>query len=383
MKPKMKNNFRIAWICGAAAIILAGIALFFLMDRKDEDKLNLVIGTYGENAYLYSFDTQDVEFKLKAKAEVKNPSYAIAENNIFTVSENGAESGISSFVPYSGMKDGNTYQPVSFRSETGADPCFMAPYEYAGKKFMLTADYNGGSISIFTVENGKLSERFQQLTFKGNGPVSSRQEASHIHQIRVLPKYYDYIVAPDLGADMIHVIKNMPDDDEAFFASVKQIRCPAGSGPRHIDFSPDHKRMYCLTELSGEVLVYDITNINNNPEFIFLQKIQADQVNAGGSADIHVHPSGKWLYTSHRLDNDGIAIFKIMDDGRLEKIGYCRTARHPRNFMITPDGRFLLAACRDDKMVQVFAIEEDGSLTLSPTVLQFDTDMPSSITLAR
>ena len=49
--------------------------------------------------------------------------------------------------------------------------------------------------------------------------------------------------------------------------------------------------------------------------------------------------------------------------------------------MITPDGKHLLVACRDDKVIQVFAIEKDGSLTLKPSVLRFDSDMPSSVTL--
>lgn len=75
-----------------------------------------------------------------------------------------------------------------------------------------------------------------------------------------------------------------------------------------------------------------------------------------------------------------IAIFRTNDDGTLEKIGYTRTARHPRNFMITQDGRHLLVACRDDQVIQTFAIGKDGSLTLLPQVLRFENDKPSSIT---
>ena len=49
--------------------------------------------------------------------------------------------------------------------------------------------------------------------------------------------------------------------------------------------------------------------------------------------------------------------------------------------MITPDGEFLMVACRDDRVIQVFNIGKDGSLTLIPSALTFDTDLPSSITL--
>lgn len=157
------------------------------------------------------------------------------------------------------------------------------------------------------------------------------------------------------------------------------IPCPPGSGPRHMEFSKDGKFMYCIAELSGEVLVYEISEQDRVPTFCLVQQILADEVNAGGSADIHIHPSGKWLYTSHRLDNDGIAIFEILQEGTLAKTGYARTARHPRNFMITANGHHLLVACRDDKVIQVFSIGPDGCLALQPARLHFDTDMPSSI----
>ena len=126
---------------------------------------------------------------------------------------------------------------------------------------------------------------------------------------------------------------------------------------------------------------YKVTYAEDVPEFTLLQRIQADEVNAGGSADVHLHPSGQYLYTSHRLDNDGISIFRILEDGTLEKTGYARTGRHPRNFLITPDGKLLLVACMNDHLVQVFRIETDGALTLTPSVLRFENDRPSCLKL--
>jgi 6-phosphogluconolactonase (cycloisomerase 2 family) len=104
------------------------------------------------------------------------------------------------------------------------------------------------------------------------------------------------ILASDLGADVIRQIRF----EDGVLVHVADLECPSGSGPRHMEFNEAGDRLYCICELSGEVLVYDV------PAFTLLQRIQADEVNAGGSADIHMHPSGKYLYTSHRLDNDGI-----------------------------------------------------------------------------
>ena len=240
---------------------------------------------------------------------------------------------------------------------------------------ILTADYSGGSVTVFPLAEGILGDSVQRLEFQGEGPIEGRQESSHIHQLKTIPQT-DWILASDLGADKIRLLRF----ENNSLIHKADIECPVGSGPRHMEFSKDNKTLYCICELSGNVLAYSI-NINDIPEFTLIQEIQADEVNAGGSADVHLHPSGQYLYTSHRLDNDGISIFKTLADGTLEKIGYARTGRHPRNFMITPDGKLLLVACMNDHLVQVFAIEDDGTLTLTPSVLRFENDRPSSLTI--
>jgi len=63
------------------------------------------------------------------------------------------------------------------------------------------------------------------------------------------------------------------------------------------------------------------------------------------------------------LKADGIAIFTVNpDDGKLTKIGYQPTGLHPRNFAITPNGKYLLVACRDDNKIQVFSIDSKTGL---------------------
>ena len=240
-------------------------------------------------------------------------------------------------------------------------------------------------MSVFPIRNGQIGELVEQIRFEGRGPVEGRQESSHIHQLKAVPNAEGYILASDLGADVIRLLKTRKIEGTADkpgtlkLEHVKDIECPAGSGPRHMEFSADGKMLYCIAELSGEVLAYKVRQ-GRKPAFKLVQRIQADEANAGGSADIHMHPSGQWLYTSHRLENDGISIFKVLEDGKLEKIGYAHTGRHPRNFMITPDGKILVVACRDDRSLQVFRIELDGTLTQTPSTLTFSEDMPSSVT---
>lgn len=74
-------------------------------------------------------------------------------------------------------------------------------------------------------------------------------------------------------------------------------------------------------------------------------------------------PDGQYLYVSSRLQNDGIAIFKVTEDGLIEKSGYQTTGDHPRHFAISQDGRQLVSAARDGNVLEIFDIcPADGSL---------------------
>lgn len=87
-----------------------------------------------------------------------------------------------------------------------------------------------------------------------------------------------------------------------------------------------------------------------------IQSVVSDTLGARGSADIHLSPDGRYLYSSNRLEGDGIAIFEVKpDDGTLCRVGFQATESHPRNFNISPNGKYLLVACRDGNVIQIFA----------------------------
>ena len=107
-----------------------------------------------------------------------------------------------------------------------------------------------------------------------------------------------------------------------------------------------------------------------------LQYIKADTLSAQGSADIHVSPDGRYVYASNRLKGDGIAIFEVdTEDGTLNRVGYQPTGIHPRNFVITPNGSFLLVACRDTNEIQIFARDADTGM-LTDTGKRIKTEKP-------
>ncbi len=338
--------------------------------ETDGRELFLLAGTYtsGEGSkgiYLYRFDADTGSSDSVGMVEVDNPSYLTLspdERFIYAVSEEGeANSAVHafSFDKRIGRMELLNSQPVNSGS-----PCYIT-VDSKGTN-VHTANYGGGSITSFQVKkDGSLTPAVSIMLFKGSGPDSVRQEGAHLHSVRYSPDG-QYLFAADLGSDKLYrlSVNDTPFEGQPGLLenSLKEFVMPAGTGPRHFDFHPDGGRyFYLLGELSGEVIVYDYSF----GELTQKQVMAADTTGARGSADIHVSPDGRFLYASNRLQADGIAIFSIdPDDGTLTKAGYQLTGKHPRNFVITPNGKFILVAARDDNKVQVFRIDtETGLLT--------------------
>ncbi|WJH37438.1 lactonase family protein [Paenibacillus sp. CC-CFT747] len=71
------------------------------------------------------------------------------------------------------------------------------------------------------------------------------------------------------------------------------------------------------------------------------------------------------MYGSNR-GHDSLAVFAVDEEsGRLRPLEHTPTGGgHPRNFALTPDGRFLLAANRDGDNIVIFRRDsETGRLT--------------------
>lgn len=337
----------------------------------------LFAGTYtseskSKGIYIYKIDTKSGEVDSISMVNADNPSYLVLSKNekyLYAVGENGENSSVSSFELDKRL---GKLSLINKQPSKGADPCYIE-IDDTGLN-ILTANYSGGSISLLPIrDDGGLSSTISIFEFEGSGPDVSRQTRSHLHSVRFTPDNR-YLFATDLGSDKIYrynatgsVFKGQPSINKS---NMIEISTPPGMGPRHFDFHPSGKYMYLLGELSGEVVVYDY----NDGSISEKQRVVSDSLGARGAADIHVSPNGKYLYASNRLEGDGISIFSINDDnGKLTKVGYQLTGKHPRNFAITPNGELLLVACRDDNKVQIFSIDkESGTLTNTGNDIKID-----------
>lgn len=353
---------------------------------SDKNDLFLLVGSYSspqaEGIKLFRFNEETCAMSyLDGVKGISNPSYQNISNDgnyIYSVGEDDEELSTVNAIKLDKEKGKLTLLNSQLVGE-GA-PCYIRVSPDG--QFLLTANYMGGSISVFPIEkDGNIGGHPYTIRFKGHGQDSQRQEQPHLHCVEFTPDG-KHLVANDLGTDCIHkfpVSENSSKLTQSNFINTKKkkdITLESGSGPRHICFRPDGKFAYLINELSGAVTVLSYKKELLNP----IQYIQSDTVYGRGSGDIHVSPDGKFVYSSNRLKADGIAIFKVDDkNGTLSRVGYQLTGVHPRNFIITPNGRFLLVACRDSNCIQIFsrnvitgALIEVGKVAVSkPVCLKF------------
>lgn len=342
---------------------------------NNPDELAMLVGTYtngsSKGIYTFRFNQETGTAVALDSVALPNPSYLVPSEDgklVYAVSEmNDSTAALNalSFDRKTGKLDLLNTVPTF-----GEDPCYVA----TNGKEVLTANYSGGSMSVFPLlKDGKLAPADTLFEGSATGPDTLRQSTPHIHCTIFSPDG-KYIFATDFSADRILRFVLHPEDIVPH-RSLETTDIEADSGPRHLTFSPDGKFAYLITELSGKVIAFSYNDGNLKQ----IQTIAADTVAARGSADIHLSPDGKYLYASNRLKEDGIAIFAVNpEDGTLAKAGYQHTGIHPRHFNITPNGKFLLAACRDSNVIQVYRRDEHTGL-LSDTRQDIVVDKPVCI----
>ncbi|MBR5661316.1 MAG: lactonase family protein [Bacteroidales bacterium] len=316
---------------------------------KRTAELNLLVGTYtdteSKGIYSFRFNQNTGDNSPLSVTEIPNPSFlAVTPDNkiVYSVTEQQVDAAVSAFA-YN-PADG-TLKLLGKRPTYGSSPCHVT---YVGKDVVAT-NYSSGSLTIFPLEGDGNLKDGSLIEFFEIGPDSLRQEGSHIHSSQVSPDG-KFLFVIDLGGDYIY--RYPVEDGKVTTSEPVKIKVPAGEGPRHFDYSKDGHFMYVITELEGNVLVYEY----NDGDLSLKQTIEADPLHARGSADIHFSPDGKFLYGSNRLKGDGIAIFKQNSEtGLLEYAGYQETGIHPRNFAVSPNGKFVIVACRDSDVIQVFS----------------------------
>ena len=342
------------------------------------------IGTYtkpdgSKGIYRSVLDTDTGKLTPPALvAETPNPTFlAIHPRGGFLYAANETSPGEVS--AYATAADG-TLTFLNKQSAKGGGTCHIIT-DPAGKN-VLVANYGTGSVAVLPITaDGSLAEASSFDQHTGSSADPARQKEPHAHSIYVDPAG-KFAYACDLGTDKIYGYQYdaahgtlMPDETATGTVA-------PGSGPRHLALHPTQDTAYVINEMLST-----ITAFRRDPAsgaltaFGTVSTLPAGFTGNSSTAEIFIHPSGKYLYGSNR-GHDTIAAYAIASDGQLALIGHTPIGgKVPRNFALDPTGRWLLAAGQDSGDITVFKIDP-ATGQLAPTGARAEVGAPVCLIFA-
>jgi len=347
------------------------------------------VGTYttktaSKGIYAFRYDASSGKLEpLGVAAETADPSWIAIHPNgkfLYAVKEAGKNSMVSGFAlnAQTGKLTLLDQLPA-----LGEDPCYIS-LDKTGK-YLLVANYSSGNVVVFPVgADGELGPATANVRDEGPlGPNKERQEGPHAHWIETSVGNRFAFVS-DLGLDRVLIYKfdaeggrlsnPDPSQPDAFSSAL-----PPGSGPRHVAFSHDGKFMYVLGELQSTVTTFANEAGEKYRALQTVSALPAAFSRRNDAAEIALHPSGKFIYTSNR-GLDSIAVFHVEGSGLLRLAANVRTGgKEPRHFSIDPSGNYLLAENQLSDTIVTFRIDQKtGALTPTGATLE----VPSPVCVA-
>jgi 6-phosphogluconolactonase len=128
------------------------------------------------------------------------------------------------------------------------------------------------------------------------------------------------------------------------------------AGPRHLAFSPKHNLAFSSDETGSSITAYRLDPSGLKREQT-LSTLPPDFKGKNTTAEVKVHPSGKYVWVSNR-GHDSLAGFAIDRSGKLAALGHTPTEKTPRSFEIDPDGRHVFGAGEGSGKLAVFQVDE-------------------------
>ncbi|MEM9665670.1 MAG: lactonase family protein [Bacteroidota bacterium] len=331
------------------------------------ETLTLVVGTApgtdDGRIQVYRFDAEAGTLALTTEiGGQRDPSFvATSADGRFVYAVNEAAGLVRAFAYEDGQLTFLNEQPAG-----GGAPCYLALSPDG--QYVVVANYVGGNVALLPIEaDGRLAPPTSVIQHEGSGPNAERQEAPHAHYIAPDPDG-QYLLAADLGIDQVKVYEALADGPT--LREVGVIQAQPGDGPRHLAFGADGRWLYVLNELVGTVTVYRYAPPVGMEAVQTVSLLPEGFAGANKSADLHVHPSGRFLYASNRGDYDSIAAFAVDEaTGQLAPLGHTTDGiTWPRNFVIDPSGRWLLVANRHADAITVYQLDPTtGALTFTGT----------------
>jgi 6-phosphogluconolactonase len=292
-------------------------------------------------------------------AEAKSASYVALSPDarfLYATAE-AAEGAVAAYAV-----EGEKLRLLNTEASKGKGPTHLV-VDAAGRN-LLVVNYGSGSTTALPIKvDGSFAPASSSIQHVGTGPNAGRQAGPHAHGVYFHPKNGRAYVA-DLGTDDIFIYKFDAEKGLLTANKPKSGRVAAGAGPRHLAFHPNGKFAYVNNEMALTVTAFSVERNGGLKEFQTLDTLPAGAETKGVStAEIFVRPDGKTLYVSNR-GHDSLAVYAIAQDGKLTLLQHVLgTPATPRGFGLSADGRWLVCAGQKSGTLNAYKIGRDGKLT--------------------
>lgn len=248
-------------------------------------------------------------------------------------------------------------RPLPEPAAPSANPPSHLAIDATGR-VLLAANYREGYVAAAAIgPDGSLGSP-QVIRHEGRGPNPERQEKPHVHSVTLSPDNRHVLVA-DLGLDRVFTYALDTVHARLTPGPVASASVPAGAGPRHAKFSADGRHLHVVNEMGGSVttFAYDPARGALTPGQT-VPTLPADYTGLKWNAEIRVHPNGRFVYASNRA-HDSLAVFATTaGSGELSLVEIVPAGgKTPRNFALSPDGKWLVCAYQDAPLLTVFAVD--------------------------
>jgi 6-phosphogluconolactonase len=336
--------------------------------------LLLVIGTYtaegGEGIYACDFNAETGALSApRREAAAVQPSYLAVHPSrkfLYAVNELSAPDGagggsVSAFALSAAT---GRLAPINSRPSSGGAPCHVSCHP--GGKWVATANFASGTVVVFPAgSDGALGEASCVIRHPALTEPDGVTRSPHAHAL-VFDAGGRWAFASDLGIDRLIIYRFDEASGTLHLHDPSGLQARRGAGPRSLSFHPDGRRACMVNELDSTLTLLDLDPTRGSIGVVDGKSTLPDGwTGANASADVHVHPTGRFVYCSNR-GHDSIAAFAI-HGSELHAIGHRPTGgKWPRSFCVDPEGRWLLVANQHTHDVACFRIDPSTG-ALEPT----------------
>lgn len=311
--------------------------------------MTVYVGRSGGNIHVLSLNTATGAFTAQATYPAgTNPTFLAidpAKKFLYAANEGGNTISAHRIDPATGALTSINNQP------SPGGPAHVA-VDRSGK-WVMSANYGGGTVRVYPVgPDGGLG-------------VASDTEApgQNAHQILTDPTNGSALV-PCLGSDLVAQFRFDSVAGTLTARTPASVATVNNAGPRHIAFHPNGRIVYLLNELNST-----LTPMAFDPATGLLTMRTPVSSRAQGAAgnnttaEVQVHPNGRFVYASNRGDNT-IGIFEVSaDGGAVTRIGQqAMGVSTPRHFSLIPGGSMMLVANQAAGTVTSYRVFEDGGV---------------------